>query len=113
MPYEHYSQPLLPFHKWLKRVGKSFVLAGSFVAIALGIGIMGYHNLGGLSWIDSILEASMILGGMGAVAPMTSNAVKLFASAYALFSGLVVVSTIGVLLAPWLHRMLHKMHKSD
>jgi len=107
MHFEHYSQPLLPFSLWIRRVVKSFGLATLFAAIALIIGIVGYHFIGHLAWIDAILEASMILGGMGAIAPMTNDAVKLFASAYALFSGLVVLSTMGVLLAPWLHRMLH------
>ncbi|MDE2030604.1 MAG: hypothetical protein KGI97_08605, partial [Alphaproteobacteria bacterium] len=70
-------------------------------------GILGYHFLGRLKWIDAILEASMILGGMGSIAPRKNDAVKLFASAYALFSGFVAVGTTGILLAPWVHRLLH------
>jgi hypothetical protein len=107
MIFEHYSEPVLPLEKWLYRVARSFGLAGLFVFLALSIGVTGYHFLGDLKWIDALLEASMILGGMGAVAPMTSVSVKLFASAYALFSGLMGVSIMAVLLAPWLHRMLH------
>ena len=107
MHFEHYTQPILPFEKWLLRVACSFGLAGAFAGTALAVGIVGYHFLGHLGWIDAILEASMILGGMGAIAPMQNDAVKLFASAYALFSGLVVMATMAVLLAPWLHRMLH------
>jgi hypothetical protein len=98
MHYEHYTQALLPFDKWLRRVARAIGLAAIIVALALMVGILGYHFLGGLGWIDAILEASMILGGMGPVAPLTNDTVKLFASAYALFSGLVLLSTMGVLL---------------
>jgi hypothetical protein len=110
MAYESRTTPLLPFDQWLKRVVKSFGLALVITGVSLGIGICGYHFLGHLSWIDATLEASMILGGEGPIAPMTTDAVKLFASAYALFSGLVLLSTMGILLAPWLHRMMHKFH---
>ncbi len=112
MRFEHHSQPLLPLSSWLIRVIKSIWLAFFIVVIALSIDILGYHNLGQLSWIDSILEASMILGGMGAIAPMKTDAVKLFASAYSLLSGLVVLSTMGIIIGPWLHRMLHHFHSN-
>lgn len=111
MHFEHYSEPVLPFEQWLGRIAQSIWMAVLVVACALGIGILGYHHLGDLNWIDATLEASMILGGMGPVATMTNDMVKLFASAYALLSGLVILSTMGILLAPWLHRMLHHMHK--
>ncbi|MDR3450236.1 MAG: hypothetical protein P4M15_10925 [Alphaproteobacteria bacterium] len=107
MHFERYSQPILPRPKWWRRVAKSLVMALTFVVSALLVGILGYHFLGGLGWIDAFLEAAMILGGMGAVASMTNDAVKIFAGCYALFSGLVVISVTGLLLAPWLHRMLH------
>ncbi len=110
MKFERYSQPVLPFDKWLMRVCRSFWLAAIVAGVALLVGILGYHTLGGLNWVDSILEASMILGGMGPIAPLTTTGVKLFASAYALFSGLVLIGVTGVLLAPWLHRMLHYLH---
>ena len=107
MHFEHYSQPILAFDRWLYRVVQSLWLAAGVVAVALMIGVAGYHFLGDLAWIDAFLEASMILGGMGAIAPMTTDDVKIFAACYALFSGLVVLSTMGILLAPWLHRMMH------
>ena len=110
MPFEHRSEPLLPRALWLKRVFKSFGLAVVIVAVSLAAGIAGYHWIGGLSWMDAVLEASMILGGEGPIAPMNNDAVKLFASAYALFSGLILLSTMGILLAPWLHRMMHLFH---
>ena len=80
------------------------------VVIALSIGIAGYHWLGQMSWIDALLNASMILGGMGPVNPITTVPAKLFASFYALFSGLFVIAASGVLLAPFLHRLLHRFH---
>jgi tetrahydromethanopterin S-methyltransferase subunit F len=109
--FEHHSEKILPHTQWLARVAKSIGLAVAVVMCSLMIGVLGYHTLGGLSWIDAILEASMILGGMGAVAPMTNDAVKLFASFYALFSGLVVVGTMGIILAPWMHRLMHHFHR--
>jgi hypothetical protein len=113
MSFEHHSEPLLPFNAWMRRVIRSIGLAVLIVAISLAVGVIGYHIFGHLPWIDALLESSMILGGMGPVAAMTNNTVKLFASAYALFSGLVLLSTMGILLAPWLHRMLHKFHQSS
>lgn len=113
MPFEHRSDPLLPPPLWLRRVMRSIGLAAIIVFVSLAIGILGYHALGQLPWIDSILEASMILGGMGPIATMSNDAVKLFASGYALFSGLVLLSTMGILLAPWLHRMMHKFHNEE
>lgn len=86
-------------------------MAAVIVLIALLIGVLGYHFLGELPWIDALLEASMILGGMGAIAPMKNDAIKLFASVYALFSGLMVLSIMGIMLAPWLHRMLHFFYR--
>jgi len=78
--------------------------------IALLIGVSGYHWIAGLGWVDSILEASMILGGMGPVNPLTKTSAKLFASAYALFSGVVFIGLVGILLTPVVHRILHKFH---
>jgi hypothetical protein len=110
MKYEHFSQPVIPIEIWLRRMARSFRLAISVMGTALGIGIIGYHAIGGLSWIDSILEASMILGGMGAVAAMNTDAVKLFASFYALFSSFVATGSMVIIIAPWLHRLLHRLH---
>jgi hypothetical protein len=86
------------------------VFTTSILAIALAIGILGYHFIAGFPWIDALLNASMILTGMGPVGELTSTGAKLFASAYALFSGLVFITVIGVTLAPVLHRVLHEFH---
>lgn len=112
MRFEHYSEPLAPHKIWRKRVFHSMAIAGLIIGGALLIGIVGYHYLGPLTWIDAILEASMILGGMGPVANMHSDAVKLFASFYAMFSGFVLLSSFSVFTVPWLHRLLHHFHQN-
>jgi hypothetical protein len=91
----------------------TFFILLSVLTVALGIGIIGYHEFANLSWIDSILNASMILTGMGPVDRMTTDSSKLFSSFYALFSGVVFLSSVGLLLAPIFHRILHKFHLDD
>ncbi len=113
MFYEHKHQPVLAHRLWLGRVARAVRLGFGIVAVALLIGILGYHYIGGLAWIDAFLEAAMILGGMGAVAHMDNDAVKIFAGIYALFSGFVVLTTSGVMLAPFVHRLLHVFHADD
>lgn len=108
--YEHRGQPVISHRQWLLRLLSSFALAMRFVLIALAVGVGGYHFLGGLGWVDALLEASMILSGMGPVAPMHGDAVKVFASVYALASGFVVLAVAGVMLAPALHRLMHRFH---
>jgi hypothetical protein len=111
--YEHRTHPLLSWPKFLRRVGRHLVLALIVIGIALGIGVVGYHWLGGLSWIDSLLNASMILGGMGPVDPLKSDTAKIFASLYALFSGLAFIGISGLMLAPFAHRLLHRVHLEE
>lgn len=83
------------------------------IVVMLGIGIGGYHWIAGLSWVDSFLNASMILGGMGPVGLLSSTAAKVFASVYALVSGLILVGAVGLALAPVFHRLLHRFHIDD
>jgi hypothetical protein len=108
--YEHRNHPLLSRAKFARRVGRHLLLALFIVAVALAIGVLGYHDIGGLSWIDSLLNASMILGGMGPVDPLHSTAAKLFASFYALFSGLAFIGIASLMVAPFAHRLLHRVH---
>jgi hypothetical protein len=82
----------------------------AILVVSLGIGILGYHTLEGLSWTDSLLNASMLLGGMGPVETPQTEAGKIFASFYALFSGVVFLVAVGVLIAPVFHRFLHRFH---
>jgi hypothetical protein len=111
--YEHRTQPLLSRPKFLRRVGRHLAGALVVIAIALGIGVTGYHWLGGLDWVDSLLNASMILGGMGPVDPLKSDAAKIFAALYALFSGLVFIGIAGLMLGPFAHRLLHRFHLEE
>ena len=80
------------------------------IVASLGIGMLGYHALGHLAWLDAFLNASMILSGMGPVSPLQSNGAKLFAGLFALYSGLVFVALTAIMLAPVLHRVLHAFH---
>jgi hypothetical protein len=108
--YEHRKQPLLTGKQFAMRVVWHVAVAAGTIAVALFAGVLGYHRLGQLPWIDSLLNASMILGGMGPVDPLHTDAAKLFASGYALFSGLVFIGVLGMLLAPFVHRLMHRFH---
>jgi hypothetical protein len=108
--YEKKHEKLLPVDAFIQRILRSVSIAAAIVAVALGIGILGYHITEDLPWLDSLLNASMILGGMGPVDGLHTVAGKLFASFYALFSGLVFVGAASVLLAPLLHRLMHHFH---
>ncbi len=111
--YEHRKQPLLSRIEFSKRVGRHGLMALGVLVFGLGMGILGYHYIAGLSWIDSLLNASMILGGMGPVDPLKTDCAKIFASFYALFSGLAFIGIVSVLLAPFVHRMLHRFHAEE
>jgi hypothetical protein len=108
--FEHRHEALLPYPIFIRRVIRHVAAASLILAATLGIGMWGYHALENLSWVDALLNASMILGGMGPVDTLYTTAGKLFASAYALFSGIVFLATSGVLLAPFLHRLMHRFH---
>ena len=83
------------------------------MAISLLIGIIGYHYLGDASWLDAVHNSSMILGGMGPVIEITSVSGKLFSSAYALFCGVIFITNVGIILAPALHRLFHRLHLEE
>lgn len=108
--FEKRDQPLLPWREFLLRFARSAAFAFSLVLLALAIGVLGYHGFESLSWTDSFLNASMILGGMGPVDPMKTQAGKIFAGCYALFSGLAFVGLAGLLFLPVAHRLLHHFH---
>jgi hypothetical protein len=110
MPYEHHSEPLLPRRAYMLRLLGHTLLALAIILLALFIGVAGYHFIGGMSWIDSLLNASMILGGMGPVDSLKTVPAKLFASFYALFAGVAFLAIAGVLIAPIAHRFLHRLH---
>ena len=113
MQFEHRSEPLLPLRLFLVRMLRHGGYAVGIIAVFLGVGTWGYHALVGLHWLDSLLNASMILGGMGPVDPITTDAGKWFASFYALLSGLVFIVIVGVLLAPVFHRIFHGLNLEE
>ena len=108
--YEPFSQPLLPTHAFLRRLVGHGGAVMLFLGLSLLAGMAGYHLTAGLSWLDSFLNASMILAGMGPVDPLPSDAAKLFSGFYALYSGIAFLSCVGLVFAPVLHRMLHRLH---
>ena len=113
MLLERRHEALLPRRLFLWRLAQWCTAAIAVVLGSLAVGICGYHYLGGLAWIDSLLNASMILGGMGPVDTIKTDAGKIFASVYALYSGLALIAVVGLMLTPILHRLLHKFHIAD
>jgi hypothetical protein len=111
--YERKSRPLAPRRIFLGRVFKNLMLATAILGACLAIGVLGYHYIAKFAWIDSLLNASMILSGMGPVGDIKNDAGKVFASAYALFSGVAFITNIGILLAPAVHRMFHALHLEE
>ncbi len=110
MNFEHRHEPLLPRHLFLRRMARWSAAAGIILIGSLAMGVSGYHFFEGLPWIDALLNASMIAGGMGPVDPIRTTAGKLFASFYALYSGLAIISAAGILFTPVFHRFLHRFH---
>ncbi len=113
MKFEHRSQPVLPFDQFIKRIARYAFFSFLLLGVSLGIGVAGYHYINDLPWIDALLNASMILTGMGPIDPMKNNAAKLFASFYSIFSGVVFLSTVAVFLSPIVHRFLHRLHVDE
>ncbi|RLS34074.1 MAG: hypothetical protein DWH79_05455 [Planctomycetota bacterium] len=111
--FEQRREPLLPRHTFAWRVVWHVALASALVAAALGIGVLGYHRFEGLDWIDALLNASMILGGMGPVDTLRTPSGKYFASFYALFSGLLFVGAASIIVAPFVHRIMHRLQIDD
>jgi hypothetical protein len=108
--FEHRTDPPLSLRGYFRLLSRHSVLAGGILFASLGLGMAGYHGFEGLGWIDSFVNASMILSGMGPLAPLATAGGRLFAGGYALFSGVAFLTTVGVLLAPTVHRGLHRFH---
>ncbi len=111
--YEHHKQPLAKKSVFAKRLAMNGIIGLLLLLFSLGVGVLGYHFLESLSWIDSLLNASMILGGMGPVAPLQTVAGKLFASFYAIYSGVILLASVGILATPIFHRFLHHFHLAE
>jgi len=108
--FEHRRQPLLPRKIFYRRVANSAMLGLAIILVSLGVGITGYRFLEHMSWLDSFVNAAMILSGMGPVSPLQTHIGKFFAGCYALFSGLAFITSMGVFFAPVFHRFLHRFH---
>ncbi len=108
--YEHKTKPLITKKKFFKRLRDNFLLAFTIISFSLAMGVAGYMWLGNLPFPDAVLNASMILGGMGPVDILKTDAAKYFASFYALFSGITLITTVGILFSPLVHRMMHRFN---
>ncbi len=108
--FEHKNKPLLPRDAFYKRQLMFVLYASLLILISLGIGMIGYHLIAELNWTQSFHNAAMILAGMGEIDPMPDNGAKIFSGSYALFSGVVFLSTVAVMFSPLVHRFLHIMH---
>jgi hypothetical protein len=107
MKLEHHNQHLISKQRFIYRILKYNFFSFTLITLSLGIGMIGYHYLGQISWLDSFHMSSMILTGMGPVAEMKSVNAKLFSSCYALYSGVAFLSITAVFFAPIIHRILH------
>ncbi|MEO7713886.1 MAG: hypothetical protein ABIV10_13295 [Gemmatimonadaceae bacterium] len=111
--YEHRHQPLLPRRQFVLRVVRHAGVASAILAVSLAVGMAGYREFERLQWDSTFLNSAMLLGGMGPVdAPQTRGG-KLFAGFYALYAGLVFIVVGGLVIAPALHRLLHRVHLGD
>lgn len=108
--YEHHNQPLIKRSAFFRRVAVHGGTAGTIIAGSLVAGSTGYHFTEGMSWLDAFLNASMILTGMGPVSELKTSSGKLFASCFALYSGIVFLVVTSIVLAPFIHRLLHRLH---
>jgi len=111
--YEGRRARPLPIGHFVGRMARHAAAAAGLILGSLAIGVWGYHIFESLPWLDAFLNASMILGGMGPVDPIDTDAGKLFAGAYALYAGLVFIAVAGLVLAPAVHRVLHTFHWED
>jgi hypothetical protein len=108
--FEHHTQPLATQAVFARRMLRYGLVTSGMILLSLIMGMVGYHYFESLSWIDSLLNASMILGGMGPVNALRTNAGKLFASFYALYSGIILLASVGILATPIFHRFMHHFH---
>ena len=111
--YEQKSQKLLPIHLFYRRLLKNLLVASIILSISLIIGVAGFCFSAGSSIIDAVHNSCMLLSGMGPVLNITNFGGKIFSSLYALFSGVVFITNIGVILAPVMHRVFHRLHLED
>ncbi|HEY8734654.1 MAG TPA: hypothetical protein VIL90_08825 [Puia sp.] len=110
---ESKHEPLAPINVFRRRIFKSLLFGILVLFVCLMIGVFGYHYTAGIGWLDSLHNASMILSGMGPVVEIKTDLGKWFSSFYALFSGVIFITNIGIILAPAIHRFFHRLHVPD
>lgn len=103
-------KPLLPRKVYLQRLIRSACLGLGIIVGSLLVGMLGYHHFEKMSWVDSFVNAAMILGGMGPVGQIQTDAGKIFAGFYALYCGIALITILGIVFAPVIRRFLHKYH---
>jgi hypothetical protein len=108
--YEHRTTRLLSPRQFTWRLVRHFGAAAALVFLSLIVGMTGYVWLAGMSWVDAFMNSSMLLGGMGPVGELPNDASKIFAGLYALYAGLVFIVSAGLIVAPVVHRVLHRFH---
>ncbi len=111
--FEQRNQRLLPQREFIRRLGWSIAVGAALIFFSLSLGIGGYHYVCGLAWIDAFLNAAMILSGMGPMTPIPTAAGKVFAGCYAIYCGVALIGTTGIIFAPVIHRAMHKFHLED
>jgi len=111
--YERRTDPMLPRSRFLRRLAMHSLVALAVVAVSLVLGTIGYHGFAREAWIDAFLNSSMLLGGMGQVGDVTTVPGKLFAAFFALYAGLMLIGVTTLLLAPVIHRILHRVHLEE
>lgn len=111
--FELRRRRLLPVHAFIRRLLRSLLVGISVIAFSLIMGMIGYHHYENMNWVDAFVNASMILTGMGPVSTLHTDAGKIFAGCYALFSGIIFLVVIVIIAAPIFHRLLHKFLITD
>lgn len=108
--FEHHKDVLLPLNKFRLRVARNLLWGCLLIALALAVGMLGYHHFEHMTWIDAFANAAMILSGMGPLKNLATEGGKIFAGCYALFSGLAFIVIVGVIFLPVVHRFMHTFH---
>jgi hypothetical protein len=112
--FEHISKPILPAKQFQSRLMRAVLLGLGMIVISLAIGMAGYsYFFPKLDWADAFVNAAMILSGMGPLAIPETTGAKIFSGCYAIYSGLMLVMSAGVVFAPLVHRFLHKLHADE